>query len=218
MAAFNAISPGEISSLLKLLGDEVLQLHRERMKRQTNVDGSPYPPLRPSTLKRKSGEGYFFTRAGKKIFVKKQVKASRNPSLRMIDTTDFQKNAFEYKVDQNGIIFGISSLPYRAMKELAREEGIATRIDKAQKKGKSTAKIKLGKSVSKNFTYTDLAKWQLSDSSPFARISKRHPNNVGCSFIGLNQNEFDKVTMKFWNSAKSLIEKNIVEYVQNAAK
>lgn len=74
------ISPQVVSQLLMDTGKSILNLHKNRIKQQIQIDGSAMPKNKLKTR------------------IRKWVKDSRYPDNTMMDSGSFQRNAFDYYV------------------------------------------------------------------------------------------------------------------------
>lgn len=94
---FNLLPAGDLKKILEEIGKKIVSLHKERIQRQVQVDGSAMPPLRPRTIEMKE---------------KKGGRSKKNATKRMIDTGDFMQNAFKYNATPEGLEIYISKDPH----------------------------------------------------------------------------------------------------------
>jgi hypothetical protein len=183
-----------MKELLTGLKDKWLLIHRKRFQSQTEVNGGSFPNLRLKTIIRKQNSG---------------SSISHNAFQRMIRTGDFVRHAFYGTLEQNGLTFAISDQPYRAQKTQEARERILTRM----KQGKKVSKKAMSKAQHSDFTYRDLAAWQLSKSSPFSKgsFSKKgiSSHNPGADFFGLSKKEAEESFKYLERKSASLARQNI---------
>lgn len=110
------ISKEDLKPLLDLIGVEVCQMQKNRILKQTEVEGGKFPALKPATIKNK---------------LRQKGGIASNAYKRMIETGDFNRNAFEYKTGDDNVTISISKESH------------------------------IGNGKSKSHTYLDLAGWQM---------------------------------------------------------
>lgn len=191
---FELLKPNEIKSILSELRDRLVLLHKKRIQNQKQVDGSSFPHLRLKTIIKKQGMG---------------SSVSNNAFQRLVRTGDFLRHAFLGLVKDNSLEIFINDQPYKAQKIQEARERALTRV----KQGKRVSKKAWGKLQHSNFTYRDLAGWQLSKRSPFSKGSfpkKGISNhNEGADFFGLSKKESDESFRYLERKAAGVVRKNI---------
>jgi len=77
--------------IIEKIGEDIVDLHKKRIDKKIQVDGSRMPPLSSVTIK------------------KKRKKGAKEPTKRMVDTGDFVEKAFEFKAFPDTLSVGISN-------------------------------------------------------------------------------------------------------------
>ena len=150
-----------MNKLLTELGDWYKFRHMQRMQQQKNVDGSPFAPLAPATIKQKK---------------KLTGGAKTNATKRMIRYQDFYRKAWEYTIKDNKLIFGISNQPHQFQRVEERRASYET--NKA--KGWNMKKPKRSHEL---ITYARIAQYNLNSSSDFLGLTDTEYNKeVGAMY------------------------------------
>jgi len=183
----------QLKPILDEIGAETVQLLRNRIRKQTEVGGSPFPPLKPATEERKHKIG-----GG----------VAGNADKRMKATNDFVNNAYQYRVENDGVTISISDKPHKQLKIKARRQ--ARRTNK--KKGWNVS-AKAPKQSS--FSYRDLASWQLRGKFD---QGLRKSGNPGADFFGFSKSDEEKINKICADKIKPLIEANIVKAIKESCR
>ena len=183
--AYSLLTNSQLNEILKSVGEKLKLLHQKRIREQKEVFGSSFPTLKQKTIERKR---------------KKGGGISANAEKRLIETGDFMRHAFVYDVKGNVLTFGISNQPHKFVKTW---EARQRELKRGAKKF----------TQHKPFSYRDLAGWQLSKKSLYAKGSfpKKgiSPNNAGADFFGMNKFESDELFKYMQSKAVRYTQDNI---------
>jgi len=184
--AYNLLNDTQIRDILKSVGEKLVLLHKKRIREQKEVNGSGFPKLKPKTIERKKNKGGGI---------------SANAEKRMVETGDFMRHAYTFNVNKNKLTFGISDEPHQFTKTWEKRL--------RQLKSKKVKQY----AQHKPFSYRDLAGWQLSKKSLYAKGSfpKKgiSPNNAGADFFGINKFESDELFKYMQSKAVRYTQDNI---------
>lgn len=197
---FEVLTQSEMNSILKKVGESLKRLMRKRIQDQKEVDGGSFPRLASSTIKSKQAKGGGI---------------SGNANKRMVATGDFLRHAYEYVVNGSKVTFGISSQPH-----------MATKTEEKRQRELKRKKKPSNFSQHKNYSYRDLAGWQIAKKSPYSKGSfpKKgiNSNNPGADFFGINAKESDELfkmmSKEVGSSARRSIEKQLNNIIANARR
>jgi hypothetical protein len=204
MNANDLLPVSERKKILEDIGKQIVTLHKERIQKQIEVDGTPMPSLSPHTEERKK---------------KKGGRSKVNATKRMMDTGDFMQNAFEYKVDADGtgLKISISNDKHEWRKQFAMA------IEKKKERQKKMGFNKWAKSsgsgrdvVLTGLSYKTIAMQQLRGE--FGNDSWRHARNPGAKFFGLNENDINKYKKIVMDKAFPIIKQNFQEGLKKMLK
>jgi hypothetical protein len=193
------INPQQMAQIGRALGEQAVQLFRDHINKQQEVQGGSFPNLAPSTVKAKQKN----SRGG----------VQGNATMRMKATNDFVQNAFQYEINSDGITVFISHLPHKQNKTYNARQAYETRAKhgKTNRKEKPSYVNKYGQVV----TYEDIAGWQLRGDFD---QGQRSSNNPGANFFGFSRNDEYKMTNTFVQLSYPMIKGNIVDAIEDAIK
>ena len=189
-----------ITKVLNDLGQWVVFQHQQRLKKQTGVDGSPFPALHPATVAQKERS--------------KTPGVRINATKRMLATEKFKKHAFEYVIIGNTLTFRISDKIHKSERTVEKQLAYDTNKKKGRNMKKPRHTLALNQKGEER-TYIDIALFQLSggfgdfikpDNSTF---SWRNPNNPGANFFGLNEQQYNYVITTAKNALGLVAKTNI---------
>jgi hypothetical protein len=194
------ITNQELQPILDAVGKRGAQLIRDHIISQKEVTGGSFPALAPSTIADKRG-------IGKGQNKRKGGGVTSNATKRMIRTGDFYKNAYLYEVKPGEVTFYISSQPHKHDKTEARLQTRKTNKDKGWE-------IKAKEPKQADFSYRDLAGWQLRGTFD---QNKRKANNPGADFFGFSQSNEEELKKMLEKQIAPIVMKNIKNaIIQNA--
>ena len=195
------ITTQQLKPILDDIGAQAIQLLRTRINSQKEVDGSPFPPLASSTIRAKQ-------RAGGGV--------EGNATLRMKATNDFVMNAYEYKVENDGVRIFISKKIHKLSKIASARRKWET--NQAKGKKQKTSKPTYTNSRGEMVTYEDIALYNLRGSFDCGWRKPGNPGNPGADFFGLSKSNEEKLNKIFVAKIKPIIETNIMNAIVNACK
>jgi hypothetical protein len=184
------ITPEQLNPILKKMGSKAVQLQKDHINTQTNIDGTKFAPLKPSTIAAKQRS----SRGGVQGNAEKRMKA----------TNDFVQNAFKYEVNGDGsVTVFVSNLPHKQDKTYNARRAYETR----EKHGKTNHKDKASyvNNQGQVITQEDIGGWQLCGEH---NTGKRSPHNVGANFFGLSNSDEQKLETIF-AKVVPIIDRNI---------
>jgi hypothetical protein len=190
------VSDMQIKTIMAKLGRLGQQMQRDHITQQKEVAGTPFEKLSPTTIAMKLARG-----GG----------VAGNANKRMQATNDFKNNAFTYAIEDEKLVFGISTQPHQFKRTESNRERMLTRM----KSGKKATKKAIAKSQYKNITYTDIAKWQLR--GPFDQDLRRYPN-PGADFFGFSKENEVELSRVLEKELQPVIIDNIIKEIINSVK
>jgi len=133
--------------------------------------------------------------------------------MRMKATNDFVTNAFEYKVENNGVRIFISKKVHKLNKIASARRKWETNNAKGkkQKAPKPTYTNSRGEMV----TYEDIALYNLRGSYDHGWRKK---GNAGADFFGLSKSNEEELNKIFFTKVKPIIETNIIEALKKSCR
>jgi len=190
------ISSTQLRAVLLKLGDAGKQMMRDHIMDQREIDGTPFPRLSPvtSAVKRARGGGI-----------------SGNANMRMRATNDFMKNAFASTVEDEKVVFYISTQPHEFKKSEANRERVLGRL----KAGKSVSKRAWAGTQKKDIRYLDIAKWNLRGEYD---QGFRRSSNPGANFFGFSEKDKDELRITAVNELSPIIVRNAINEIMNSVK
>ena len=195
------ITPEQLRPILESVGSKAVQLQKDHIQQQTNIDGSKFALLKPSTIASKQRS----SRDGVRGNAEKRMKA----------TNDFVQNAFQYRVNEsaNSVTIFISPLPHKALKIANAKEAYNTRAKngKTNHKPKATFVNNQGQII----THEDIAGWQLCGEFD---QGKRNQYNVGANFFGLSNSDGQILETIFVVKVTPVVKRNINLAIREAVK
>ena len=192
------ITQAQLRPILEEVGSMAVQLQKNHIQQQTNIDGSKFAPLKPSTVEAKKRS----SRGGVRGNAEKRMKA----------TNDFMQNAFQYKVNGDSVTIFISNSPHKALKIANAKQAYNTRAKNGMTnhKPKATFVNNQGQII----THEDIAGWQLSGEY---NQGKRSSHNAGSAFFGLSDSDEQKLETIF-TKVMPIIDRNIEYAIRDGIK
>jgi len=192
------ITAQQIAEIGKALGNQIVQLLRDRINKQQEVNGGAFPKLAPGTIRAKQRKG-----GG----------VRGNAEMRMKATNDFVTNAYEYKVERDGVTVFVSNKVHKLNKIANERKKWETNRAKGrnQKTPKPTYTNKQGAMV----TYHDIAMYNMRGEFDYGW---RKAGNPGANFFGFSPNDEYKIKNTFTKLAYPIIKNNIANAIRNCIR
>lgn len=190
MKATDLLPNKERKNILECIGKDIVSLHKQRIQKQIEVDGSPMVSLSPRTEERKK---------------KKGGQSKVNASKRMMDTGDFMRNAFLYKVKGDSLQVYISDHPH-LFKSVIESFSEKRKKENEGKSWKQKMQAPAPPPLYSTVSYRTIARMQ--ERSAFGDSSIRNQYNPGAKFFGLNPVEQQKYKVMALEQAIPIIKQN----------
>jgi len=193
------ITPQQLKPILDDIGAQGVQLIQDQINNQKDIHDKPYTKLSESTIKAKERS----KRGGVKGNADKRMKA----------TNDFVDNAFQYRVDNNGITFFISPKVHKLQKIASERKSYRTNLAKGKNMKKPIRSYTNNKGVM--VTYQDIALYNISGNFDYGW---RKAGNPGADFFGFSKSNEEKLVKIFAGKVKPIIEANVVDAIKKICR
>ena len=218
MTNFNLISSAELKPVLVKLMNDLLQMQRDYITNQKEVNGGAFPALKRSTIAGKTGLTVFYTRNGKvfafnKPMGKSLARASNTAmytaGMRMMRTRDYLRNAYIGSVNDNSVSISISNSPYKSKAIWEERLKYLERM-----KANPNKKYKPPKPIP-NYTYQNIHDWNARGEYDNGKRSSR---NLGAAMFGISKPNLDIKEQQFIKTITPVLLRNIDKILMDSIK